>query len=56
MMFQNVVEKFSARSILDTLPARVRETVLLPQDQSEVLIGWIQLSVVCAFGVLFSLS
>jgi hypothetical protein len=55
-MFQNVVETFSARSILDTLPARVRETVLLQQDQSEVLIGWIQLSVVCALGVLFFLS
>ena len=56
MMFQNVVDKFSARGILDTLPARVRETILLQQDQSEVLIGWIQLSVVCAFGVLYFLS
>jgi adenylate cyclase len=55
-MFQNVVEKFSARSLLDTLPARVRETILLQQDQSEILIGWIQLFVVCAFGVLYFLS
>lgn len=38
------------------LPARVRAVILREQDWSEILIGWIQLGVVCTFATLFFLS
>jgi adenylate cyclase len=38
------------------LPGRVREVILREQDWSEILIGWIQLGVVCTFAALFFLS
>jgi adenylate cyclase len=38
------------------LPARVREAIRHQQDQSEILIGWIQLAVVIVFGFLYSVS
>jgi len=38
------------------LPARVRRAIDAAQDASEILIGWLQLSVVILFGVLYALS
>lgn len=38
------------------LPERVRESVRRHQQQSEVLIGWVQLGVVILFGTLYLLS
>lgn len=40
----------------DVLPARVREALREQQAQSEILIGWIQLAVVTAFGTLYAIS
>lgn len=41
---------------IEKLPSRVRETIARQQDQSEILIGWIQLIVVFTFGVLYTLA
>ncbi len=38
------------------LPERVRTAIRAQQDRSEVLIGWIQLSVVVLFGAFYALS
>lgn len=38
------------------LPKRIQDTITRQQNQSERLIGWIQLAVVCTFGTLYSLS
>ncbi len=38
------------------LPPAVRARIVALQDQSEKLIGWIQLVIVIAFGVLYGLS
>ena len=38
------------------LPERVRTAIGRQQAQSEILIGWVQLGVVCVFGTLYSLS
>ncbi|MGH6893887.1 MAG: adenylate/guanylate cyclase domain-containing protein [Dongiaceae bacterium] len=38
------------------LPPVVRERITRLQDRSERLIGWIQLAIVCTFGVLYGLS
>jgi len=38
------------------LPLRVREVIANEQDASEILIGWVQLGVVCTFATLFYLS
>ncbi len=38
------------------LPRRVRTRVRLQQNQSEILIGWVQLGVVSTFGVLYSVA
>ncbi|WP_343031062.1 adenylate/guanylate cyclase domain-containing protein [Roseospira navarrensis] len=40
----------------DRLPARVRATVEAQQRQSEILIGWVQLSVVGLFGALYLIA
>jgi adenylate cyclase len=44
------------RHPIDSLPMRVRAVIRRQQDRSEILIGWIQLSVVVAFGVLWSIA
>ena len=41
---------------LQQVPARVREVIAREQDGSEILIGWIQLGVVCTFAALYSLA
>lgn len=38
------------------LPERVRTSIGRQQAQSEILVGWVQLGVVCVFGTLYSLS
>ena len=38
------------------LPARVRDAIRRQQASSEILIGWIQLSVVATFSILYALS
>ena len=38
------------------LPPAVRARIVALQDNSEKLIGWIQLAIVIAFGVLYGLS
>lgn len=55
-MISSIVDPFSGRSVVEKLPARIRDTIAAQQDHSEILIGWIQLAVVCAFGVLYILS
>ncbi len=37
----------------ENLPERIRDAVILQQDQSEVLIGWVQLAVVLVFATLY---
>ena len=45
-------------TIRDTphLPGRVRDAIRRQQDSSEVVVGWIQLSIVITFSVLYALS
>ena len=38
------------------LPGRVRDAISRQQDSSEVVVGWIQLSIVVTFSVLYALS
>ena len=38
------------------LPGRVRDAIRRQQDSSEVVVGWIQLSIVVTFSVLYTLS
>ncbi|MCP5150813.1 MAG: adenylate/guanylate cyclase domain-containing protein [Ectothiorhodospiraceae bacterium] len=38
------------------IPARLRRAIAEQQRSSEILIGWVQLAVVCAFAVLYALS
>ena len=38
------------------LPGRVRDAIRQQQDSSEVVVGWIQLSIVVTFSVLYTLS
>lgn len=38
------------------LPKRVRDAMRAHQDRSEILIGWVQLAVVGAFGTLYAIS
>ena len=38
------------------LPGRVRDAIRRQQDSSEVVVGWIQLSIVVTFSVLYALS
>ena len=38
------------------LPQRVRETIARQQENSEILIGWAQLTLVVLFGVLYAIS
>jgi adenylate cyclase len=40
----------------EQLPSRVREAIERQQASSEILIGWIQLGIVCTFGALYYLS
>jgi adenylate cyclase len=37
----------------ENLPERIRDAVIRQQDQSEILIGWVQLAVVLVFAVLY---
>jgi adenylate cyclase len=55
-MISNLIAPVSAGGSLEKLPARVRETIEAQQDESEILIGWVQLAVVIAFGVLYILA
>ena len=34
---------------MEHLPPRIREAIIRQQDQSEILIGWVQLAVVLTF-------
>ena len=38
------------------LPARVRDAIREQQDSSEIVVGWIQLSIVVTFSILYALS
>jgi adenylate cyclase len=40
----------------EELPSRIRESIIHQQDQSEILIGWVQLVVVLTFATLFLVS
>jgi len=44
------------RHPVDSLPMRVQVAIRRQQDRSEILIGWIQLTVVVAFGVLWMIA
>ncbi len=43
-------------AVLERLPARVRDKIRLQQQWSEVLVSWVQLTVVIVFSVLYALS
>ena len=45
----------AARGV-EQLPARVRDAIREQQASSEILLGWAQMAVVCAFAVLYALS
>ena len=47
---------FGAPSQAEALPARVRRQIAAAQDQSEILIGWLQFGIVLVFGSLYFLS
>ncbi len=55
-MISNMIDPVSRKGMTEKLPARVRETIEAQQDESEILIGWVQLAVVSAFGVLYILA
>ncbi|HSS64354.1 MAG TPA: adenylate/guanylate cyclase domain-containing protein [Gammaproteobacteria bacterium] len=55
-MIANIIHPVSGKRMIGKLPARVRETIEAQQDESEILIGWVQLTVVTAFGVLYFLA
>jgi adenylate cyclase len=55
-MISNINDPVSGKGMMEKLPARVRETIEAQQDESEILIGWVQLAVVSAFGVLYILA
>ena len=38
---------------MEHLPPRIREAIIRQQDQSEILIGWVQLAVVLTFTTLY---
>lgn len=52
----NFIDGILARREAEKLPARVREIIARQQDQSEIVIGWIQLLVVITFSVLYTIS
>ena len=47
---------FQPKKHEDPLPARVRQTIRQQQESSEILIGWLQLSVVTTFAILYAVS
>lgn len=53
---RRLVHTVLGRPVERELPARVRRQIDAAQDQSEILIGWLQLGVVIVFGVLYALS
>ena len=55
-MVARLIRLFHDPSAYEELPARVKEAIRAQQDHSEIIIGWIQLAVVIAFGVLYTLS
>lgn len=55
-MIANILAPVSGKGMMEKLPSRVRETIEAQQDESEILIGWVQLAVVIAFGVLYILA
>ncbi len=40
----------------ENLPPRIREAIIRQQDQSEILIGWVQLAVVLTFATLYAVA
>ena len=38
------------------LPARVQTSILAQQENSEIVIGWVQLGIVLTFGTLYALA
>ena len=40
----------------ESLPTRIREAIIRQQDQSEILIGWVQLAVALTFATLYAVA
>jgi adenylate cyclase len=55
MRFGRIIEALSGPRI-DELPNRVRAAIARQQDESEILIGWIQLAVVLTFAALYFIA
>lgn len=55
-MLGNALNRLIGKDKYERIPERVRETIRQQQEQSEILIGWIQLAIVSTFGVLYYLS
>lgn len=55
-MLENALNRLIGKDKYERIPERVRETIRQQQEQSEILIGWIQLAIVSTFGVLYYLS
>jgi adenylate cyclase len=46
----------SAGRVLDQLPERTRQAIRADQAQAEILIAWVQLAIVVAFGLVYGLT
>lgn len=55
-MLKNIKSVIFGEPVSADLPERVREAIARQQDQSEVLIAWVQLFIVVTFAVLYGLS
>ncbi len=55
-MFEKVRNTLLGKPIDGQLPDRVRKAIRRQQDQSEILIAWVQLALVALFCVLYALS
>ena len=55
-MLGNALNRLIGKDQYERMPERVRQTIRQQQEQSEILIGWIQLAIVSTFGVLYYLS
>lgn len=53
MSLRDMIAEHLRASRTENLPERIRDAVIRQQDQSEILIGWVQLSVVLVFAALY---
>ena len=56
MRARDYIDEWLGRADYASLPSRVRYRIRQQQNQSEILIGWVQLGVVVTFGGLYAVS